>query len=378
MAVEFNRMWTEADVSALIGQSESIRREYKAGVMFDRDTESKWVEGLSKEVSALANTEGGELFLGIVEDKSKPRVATSIDGVPIKLAPERLQQLIEGNVSPYLPGICMHRIKLSASLDRVAYVIQVPQGSTAYQANDGRYYGRSEFEVKYLPDHEVRLRMMRGQVAQVQIEVCHDTYRTSNDEFQRRVKKAEEAEMFFEGWNKTDQPRVGLSDIRAKAKADFEKAKTELDQGKNEFDEYSFLLKVTNVGGTTIRDFLCIVQNMGCDSLFICSSPDEHCETNNRAVMIGSEISFRFAEAQVTVTSGDGLDLSNQKLWQAPEKKIFPRDSALLTVGRWVLRVPHTTLVDARRQTLSWTVFLDDAPPSSGVIMLDPNRTIPS
>jgi hypothetical protein len=41
---------------------------------------------ISKEVSALANTEGGELFLGIDEDKkSKPRVATSIDGAPVAL-----------------------------------------------------------------------------------------------------------------------------------------------------------------------------------------------------------------------------------------------------------------------------------------------------
>ena len=64
MTVEFKRAWTEADVKALIGQSESIRREFKAGVMFEREPESKWVEALSKEVSALANTEGGELILG--------------------------------------------------------------------------------------------------------------------------------------------------------------------------------------------------------------------------------------------------------------------------------------------------------------------------
>jgi len=45
------------------------------------------------------------------------------------------------------------------------FIIRIPQGSTAYQANDGRYYGRSEFEAKHLPDHEVRLQMSRGKVA---------------------------------------------------------------------------------------------------------------------------------------------------------------------------------------------------------------------
>jgi predicted HTH transcriptional regulator len=69
------QFWTETDVQALLGQSESIRREFKAGVMFDRDPESKWIKDLSAEVSAFANTEGGELFLGIDEiRKSRPRV----------------------------------------------------------------------------------------------------------------------------------------------------------------------------------------------------------------------------------------------------------------------------------------------------------------
>jgi hypothetical protein len=141
--------------------------------MFD-NVESKWVTDLSKEVSALANTEGGEIILGIKEDtKAKPKVASEIDGVSTTHAPERLQQLIEGNLSPYLPGIRVHRVRLSARIDRVVFVVQVPQGSTAYQANDGRYYGRSEFEAKHLPDHEVRLRMMRGRLAQGQVKLVN-------------------------------------------------------------------------------------------------------------------------------------------------------------------------------------------------------------
>ena len=121
MAGELRRSWSEADVQALIGQPESIRREFKSGRMFDHGPESKWIEALSKEVSALANTEGGELILGVAEDtKAKPKVANLIDGVSTTLAPERLQQLIEGNVSPYLPGMRVHRVKLAAPPDRRA------------------------------------------------------------------------------------------------------------------------------------------------------------------------------------------------------------------------------------------------------------------
>lgn len=161
-----NAQWTETDLNALIGQPESIRREFKSGRLVEGNVESKWIVSLSEEVSALANTEGGELFLGIDEDKkTRPRVALVLDGVPESLAPERLQQLIEGNVSPYLPGIRVQRVRLSKIPGKAVFIIRVPPGNTAYQAKDGRYYGRSEFEAKFLPDHEVRLRMSRGKAA---------------------------------------------------------------------------------------------------------------------------------------------------------------------------------------------------------------------
>ena len=65
MAEPVKISWTEADLNDLIGQPESIRREFKSGRMFDNEPENKWIAKISAEVSALANTEGGELFLGI-------------------------------------------------------------------------------------------------------------------------------------------------------------------------------------------------------------------------------------------------------------------------------------------------------------------------
>ena len=87
----------------------------------------------------------------------KPRVASRLDGVSPEVAPERLQQTIEGNISPYLPGMRVKTVRLSTPPGKVLFVIRIPKGSTAYQAKDGRYYGRSEFQAKHLPDHEVRL-----------------------------------------------------------------------------------------------------------------------------------------------------------------------------------------------------------------------------
>jgi hypothetical protein len=162
MSNVIRKNWTEGDVNALIGRSESIRLEFKS---LADPSDQKWVEEVSKQVSAFANTEGGELILGVREErKGNTRIATAIEGVPTTLARERLQQVVESNVSPDLTGVRVQVIRISGISERVVFVIQIPQGSTAYQAHDGRYYGRSEFEVKYLRDRDIRLRMNRGKI----------------------------------------------------------------------------------------------------------------------------------------------------------------------------------------------------------------------
>lgn len=159
------RQWTEDDIRRLIGQEESIRLEFKSGALFDKQQPS-WIADLSKEVSAFANTEGGTLVLGLREEKkANMKVAGDVDGVPNAIGREQIQRLIEGHVSPYLTGLHVYRVPLTSLPDRAVLVVDVPQGTTAYQADDGRYYGRSEVEVKYLPDHEIRLRMARGKIA---------------------------------------------------------------------------------------------------------------------------------------------------------------------------------------------------------------------
>lgn len=92
--------WTEADLKNLLGHPETIRREYKSGRLFE-EHEKSWISKLSREVSAFANTEGGDLFLGIAEEtKSKSKVAVDIDGAPAGLTRERLKDLIEGHLVP--------------------------------------------------------------------------------------------------------------------------------------------------------------------------------------------------------------------------------------------------------------------------------------
>lgn len=163
--------WTKEDLDKLIGQAESFRLDFKQSRMFEDDA-NKIIDNLTREVSAFANTEGGTIVVGIAEKRDgRTRYAERIDeGIDIsKWSPEWIQQSIEANIRPHLTGLRIRVVPIDQDRNRCAVVISVPQGTTAYQAKDYLYYGRSEYESKPLPDHEIRLRMQRGKARRASV-----------------------------------------------------------------------------------------------------------------------------------------------------------------------------------------------------------------
>lgn len=161
--------WTKADLDNLIGQAESRRLEFKQSRLLTESQPKKIIDELTTIVTAFANTEGGTIVIGMKErPDGKMRVADGLDdGVSLDAWwPERLQQTIEGNISPHLVGIRVTHIPVSPDSKNCAFVIHVPQGTTAFQASNMLYYGRSEFECKALPDQVIRLLMFRGKAPQ--------------------------------------------------------------------------------------------------------------------------------------------------------------------------------------------------------------------
>jgi hypothetical protein len=109
---------------------------------------------ITKDVSAFANSNGGILIYGLTEDKYLPGNIDPIDRNVIKK--EWLEQIINSKIRPRIHGLKIHVVTIPGNQDQVVYILEIPKGETAHQADDKKYYRRHNFMVEPLYDHEVR------------------------------------------------------------------------------------------------------------------------------------------------------------------------------------------------------------------------------
>ena len=182
--------WTEADILALIDNAveEGPTLEYKAcGSLQKTDSHRKEV---SKDVSAFANSGGGTIVYGIIEKNHVPeRVDTGFD--PNDITKEWLEHVINGTIQPRINGLHINSVHLDAtSPQRVAYVVSVPQGLTAHQASDKRYYKRFNFESVPMEDYEIRDVMNRLKHPLLVPEISYEDLSISSDYHEYKLKLA--------------------------------------------------------------------------------------------------------------------------------------------------------------------------------------------
>jgi hypothetical protein len=156
--------WEEGDLLQLIRDAvqESVTLDYKASPALAKTDAKK--SDISKDASAFANSEGGILVYGMVENRHVP---TNIDNGSDRnvITKEWLESVIKTNIHPTIDGVLIRQIDLpSKGPDKVAYAIEIPQATSRapHQANDYRYYNRSNFESKPMQDYEVRDLMRRS------------------------------------------------------------------------------------------------------------------------------------------------------------------------------------------------------------------------
>lgn len=151
------QVWNEQEILQLMrnAQEEFLELEFKRGDSLRNTDQNK--KEISKDVSAFANTIGGTIIYGIEEGPTAPHAAIRISPVNPKITTkEWLEQVINSNIQPRIPGIRITPINLSDAPDSAIYVVTIPSGTTAYQASDRRYYKRFNFESVPMYDYEIR------------------------------------------------------------------------------------------------------------------------------------------------------------------------------------------------------------------------------
>lgn len=148
------------------GTEENSELEYKSGAALQRD-EKKMTEA-TKDVSAFANSNGGVLIYGISEERTKRHLPSHIDPVDRKaITKEWLEQILNARIRPRIHGIKIHVVTIED--DKVVYILEIPKGETAHQANDKLYYRRHNFSVEPMFDSEIRDVMARQKAPQIKI-----------------------------------------------------------------------------------------------------------------------------------------------------------------------------------------------------------------
>lgn len=150
------------------GVEEDSELEYKAAAALQRD--DKKITEATKDVSAFANSNGGVLIYGISEDRTNRHLPGNIDPVDRKvITKEWLEQILNARIRPRIHGIKIHVVTIED--DKVVYILEIPKGETAHQANDKLYYRRHNFSVESMFDSEIRDVMDRQKAPQIKIHI---------------------------------------------------------------------------------------------------------------------------------------------------------------------------------------------------------------
>ena len=116
---------TEQDLQELVTAQvpEGLRIEYKREIYGNTDSEKR---EFLKDVSALANTQGGHLVLGMEETTGVATAVVGLGAADTDAELLRLEQIARGGLEPRIAGLRMRRIPLAAGGH--AILLRVPRG----------------------------------------------------------------------------------------------------------------------------------------------------------------------------------------------------------------------------------------------------------
>ena len=169
--------WVEEDLESIVAmrEKENLNLDYKASAALDFDNRTMFRDGrgnvgakhkeeFTKDVSAMANAEGGTIIYGI-EEESGGYPKRVDDGFAGTKTADRVEQILLTNIHPRLEGFFVRQIPLvSKGGGASAFALAIPKASTnaPHQAADLRYYKRHDATSQPMDDYEIRDMMRRS------------------------------------------------------------------------------------------------------------------------------------------------------------------------------------------------------------------------
>src|SRR5262249_17155840 len=160
----------------------SVTLDYKDAAALGKTSPQR--SELCKDVSAFANSAGGQIIYGIEEQGHHPvRVQTDDAIDPADISREWVEQVIDSNVQPRIQNLRIQPIDVAPG--RVAYVITIPPATTnaPHQAPDNRYYYRQNFQSVPMEDYQVRDTMRRATTPELYVCLSLPRGKTAGIEF---------------------------------------------------------------------------------------------------------------------------------------------------------------------------------------------------
>jgi hypothetical protein len=146
---------TEPELIALHAGNvrESLYLEYKASGAVDKADDKKKLE-IARDVSAFANSVGGQIIYGMTEKDHEP--AGLDGGLDPKIYPTLwFEQILQQHITPNLFGLAIDHIPLKTG--NVAVRITIPAGTgDPHQVSDGKYYRRHNFNRLQMDHYEIK------------------------------------------------------------------------------------------------------------------------------------------------------------------------------------------------------------------------------
>ena len=165
--MELTRKYLDQLIADQIEESGIL--EYKAAGALSRSAKME----ITKDVSAFANAGGGTVIYGIAEyrDDAKKHLPERYDPVNQReFSREWLDQIV-GQVQPRIDGLEIVPIHVGPAVSDYCYALAIPQGNTAHQALDLKYYKRRNFESTPMQDYEIRDVMNRTRNPQLEVKI---------------------------------------------------------------------------------------------------------------------------------------------------------------------------------------------------------------